>query len=207
MIDQDRRGTDWHSVELDAIIADYFAMLGDELAHRPYVKAQRRAALMEMTGRTAPSIEFKHRNISAVLQEMGLPWIWGYKPAPNYQDALSDAVARYLDMHREVLETAPVAQHLVTNVGDVFTPAPVVVPRATPPSLERLIRKFDPVERDFRNRRLGKAVRSSWSTWNGKDWRTRIATTWPARSGGWPQRMARAPASTCCRSMPAARNA
>jgi len=71
MADESRRGTDWTAIELDAIIADYFAMLGAELAQRPYVKSQHRAALMEMTGRTAPSIEFKHRNISAVLQEMG----------------------------------------------------------------------------------------------------------------------------------------
>ena len=157
MIEQDRRGTDWNSVELDAIIADYFSMLGDELAQRPYVKAQHRAALMEMTGRTAPFIEFKHRNISAVLQEMGAPWIWGYKPAPNYQDALFDAVSRYLDVNRGALETAPSAIPIVTDLNDVFTPAPIIAPRPTRPALERLIRKFDPVERDFRNRQLGKA--------------------------------------------------
>jgi hypothetical protein len=99
MTDQGRHGADWNEVELDAIIADYFVMLGDELAQRPYVKSQHRAALMEMTGRTAPSIEFKHRNISAVLQDSGSPWIWGYKPAPNYQDALYDAVSRYVSVH------------------------------------------------------------------------------------------------------------
>jgi len=35
MADESRRGTDWTAIELDAIIADYFAMLGAELAQRP----------------------------------------------------------------------------------------------------------------------------------------------------------------------------
>jgi len=157
MVDEDRHGTDWNAAELDAIIADYFAMLGDELTQRPYVKAQHRAALMEMTGRTAPSIEFKHRNISAVLQDMGSPWIWGYKPAPNYQDALYDAVFRFISGHGRVLEQLPIVQPTVPDLHVVFVAAPSVTPRPTRPALERLVRKFDPVERDFRNRQLGKA--------------------------------------------------
>lgn len=79
-------------------------MLGEELAKRPYVKAHHRAVLMGQIGRSAASVEFKHRNISAVLQELGLPWIWGYKPALNFQDALFDGVDRYLSSHREVVE-------------------------------------------------------------------------------------------------------
>jgi len=157
MDDKGRQGTDWNTAELDAIISDYFAMLGDELARRPYVKAQHRAALMEMTGRTAPSIEFKHRNISAVLQDMASPWIWGCKPAPNYQDALYDAVFRFVSVHGGVLEQLPIVQPAVTDLLDVFVRAPVVGPRPVRPALERLVRKFDPVERDFRNRQLGKA--------------------------------------------------
>lgn len=158
MADQGRQGKDWDADELDAIIADYFAMLGDELAQRPYVKAHHRAALMQVIGRAAASIEFKHRNISAVLQELGLPWIWGYKPAPNYQDALFDAVDRYLTGHRDVLDRQPATSPVVAvEPGDVFTGMPLLVPRPRKAGLERLVRKFDPVERDFRNRQLGRA--------------------------------------------------
>jgi hypothetical protein len=77
MADQGGQGEDWVAGELDAIIADHFAMLGDELAQRPYVKSHHRAALMQLIGRSAGSIERKHQNISAVLKELGLPWIWG----------------------------------------------------------------------------------------------------------------------------------
>lgn len=38
----------------------------------------------------------KHRNISAVLAERGLTYIWGYKPLPNYQGDLADEVDRIL---------------------------------------------------------------------------------------------------------------
>ncbi len=158
MADETRQGEDWDAGELDAIIADYFAMLGDELVQRPYVKAHHRTALMEVTGRSAPSIEFKHRNISAVLQELGLPWIWGYKPALNYQDALFDAVDRYLSGHRQALDAQPVASPtIVLDPADVFTDMPAAVIRPRKVRLERLVRKFDPVERDFRNRQLGRA--------------------------------------------------
>lgn len=40
---------------------------------------------------------------------------------------------------------------------DVFTEMPATAPRPRLPALERLVRKFDPVERDFRNRQLGRA--------------------------------------------------
>lgn len=157
MAEETRQGEDWSAIELDAIIADYFAMLGDELAQRPYVKAHHRVVLMQMTGRSAASVEFKHRNISAVLQELGLPWIWGYKPAPNYQEALFEAVDRYLSVNRNIVEHQPAAPPVTVIATDVFTEMPATAPQPRRPALERLVRKFDPVERDFRNRQLGRA--------------------------------------------------
>jgi len=158
MANQTRQGEDWNPFELDAIIADYFTMLSEELAKRPYVKAHHRALLMEQTGRSAASVEFKHRNISAVLQELGLPWIWGYKPAPNYQDALFDAVDRYLTGHNAVLDPQSVpTSPVVADLDSVFTAVPQMTSRTRREGLERLVRKFDPVERDFRNRQLGRA--------------------------------------------------
>lgn len=71
MADQEKIGTEWQDDELDAIIADYFSMLDAELNHRPYVKSHHSAALMAQIGRTHRSVEFKHQNISAVLEELG----------------------------------------------------------------------------------------------------------------------------------------
>jgi hypothetical protein len=100
--DQEKIGRPWSDDELDAIIADYFTMLDAELSRRPYVKFRHSAALMERIGRTHRSVEFKHQNISAVLDELGLPWIPGYKPKRNYQAAIFDAIDRFLSARRDV---------------------------------------------------------------------------------------------------------
>lgn len=74
----------WTDEENDLIVADYFAMLADDIAGCLYNKAEHRHALIPLLqGRTEGLIEFKHRNISAVLKGLGEAWIPGYKPAFN----------------------------------------------------------------------------------------------------------------------------
>ena len=173
MADQSRVGTDWNAEELDAIVADYFAMLADELAGRSYVKSHHNAALREKIGRTAGSVERKHMNISAVLKELGLPTIDGYKPFSNFQDALGQTIERYLIEHPDILRGDAFVPRWgrdavsATSASSVIEPPAIFVDEAPPPpgaarpprpaGLERLVRKFDPVARDFRNRTLGKA--------------------------------------------------
>jgi hypothetical protein len=91
MPDDAKAGTHWQDEELDAIVADYFTMLAADLSGRPYVKSQHSKALMAKIGRSHRSVEFKHQNISAVLDELGMSWIPGYKPKKNYQNAIFDA--------------------------------------------------------------------------------------------------------------------
>lgn len=101
MTDLLKVGTDWSVDELDAIVAEYFAMLSAQSAGQTFVKAQRARALDARIGRGAKSIEFKHMNISAVLTELGMPIIRGYRPMTNYQRAIFPALERYLDAHPE----------------------------------------------------------------------------------------------------------
>jgi hypothetical protein len=82
-------------------------MLAADLSGRPYVKSSHSRALMAQIGRTRRSVEFKHQNISAVLDELGMPWIPGYKPKGNYQNAIFDAIDRYLTKHPDILEPVP----------------------------------------------------------------------------------------------------
>src|SRR5437773_2711715 len=124
MADQAKIGTDWQNDELDAIVADYFAMLESDLHGRPYVKAQHSKRLMAEIGRTHRSVEFKHQNISAVLDELGMPWIPGYKPKRNYQNAIFDAIDRYLTRHPNAAEGADVAGARPKEAGDVFVSPP-----------------------------------------------------------------------------------
>ena len=67
-------------------------MLTDELAGRPYSKTEHRLELRKAVNRSHGLVERKHQNISAIMQELGLPWINGYKPLGNFQRALLDAV-------------------------------------------------------------------------------------------------------------------
>lgn len=153
-------GSIWSDQEVDLIVADYFSMLADELAGRPYSKSQRNEALQSLIQRSRKSIEFKHCNISAVLERLGLPSIAGYKPLPHFQNALLDGVERYLSARgAPVFEFATAAE---TRVGEPpslwIGPPPDVTPKDEKETqrLRQLIRKFDPAERDARNRRLGK---------------------------------------------------
>jgi hypothetical protein len=159
MAEGTKSGTNWQDDELDLIVADYFDMLAADLSGQAYVKSRHNAALMAKIGRSHRSVEFKHQNISAVLDELGMPWIPGYKPKWNYQNAIFDAIDRYLTEHTNILEPAPKPQMARPLPVEVFVAAPVL--RATreriPQRLRQLIVKFDPVERDHLNRSLGKA--------------------------------------------------
>jgi hypothetical protein len=162
MADDTKTGTDWQDDELDAIVADYFEMLVADLAGRPYVKSRHSEVLMAKIGRTRGSVEYKHENISAALDELGMPWISGYKPHRNYQNAILDALDRYLTQHPAFLEPVPTSPTAVTPPSVVFVdpPARTAANEPIPDRLRYLVRKFDPVQRDLRNRSLGKAGES-----------------------------------------------
>jgi Domain of unknown function (DUF3883) len=161
-IKTEKSGTTWRDDELDLIVADYFSMLSAELSGKPYIKSRHSAALMEATGRSHRSVEFKHQNISAVLDELGMSWIAGYKPKRNYQNAIFDAIDRYLTKYPGILEPSPRQQPILPDSGHVFVDPPVRQPstKEIPKRLRQLIAKFDPVERDERNRSLGRAGES-----------------------------------------------
>ena len=88
---------DWSKLEVEAAVADYLDMLALELRGEPFNKAEHNRNLAQvLNGRTRGSIERKHQNISAVLIELGYPYIDGYKPLRNYQELLKDVVEERL---------------------------------------------------------------------------------------------------------------
>ncbi|MFD1702924.1 DUF3883 domain-containing protein [Methylopila henanensis] len=156
---EDLAGSDWTNEQVDLIVADYFDMLGLELSGKPFVKAQRNAALQALTGRSRGSIEFKHQNISAVLLRLGIPWIQGFKPRANFQRALVDGVERHLAARPALFEN-PVATVAPTGLAEqtslFFEAPPTPGFEPTPAPLERIVKKFDSALRDARNRALGR---------------------------------------------------
>jgi hypothetical protein len=159
MAASDRTGEDWNEQEIDLIVADYFDMRDMELRGEPYVKSQHNAELQKLTGRSKGSIEFKHQNISAVLDALCMPWIPGYKPMVNFQRALFNSVERFLDIRPEAVSALPTKEITLAEQGALFVgEAPVKIerPEDANPALARLVRKFDPAARDERNRALGR---------------------------------------------------
>ncbi|MBZ9842195.1 DUF3883 domain-containing protein [Mesorhizobium sp. CA5] len=152
-------GSDWTDREIDLIVADYFDMLSLELAGRAFVKAQRNAALQEFTGRSRGSIEFKHHNISAVLDRLGMIWLRGYVPRRNFQRALVDGVERHIALNPTLFEnpmSAASAPGLHEPQQIFFEEPPIASVEGVPAALERIVRRFDPALRDARNRQMGK---------------------------------------------------
>lgn len=157
-------GDSWTDAENDLIVADYFAMLADDIHKHPYSKAEhRRTLLPRLNGRSEGSVEFKHQNISAVLKGFGEDWIPGYKPAFNYQTSLEDAVERWLKLNPAWLDRLSVVRP-VTGLQEAapiwIGPAPTLSNQPPPQELEqvlRIARKFDVAGRDERNRTLGRA--------------------------------------------------
>jgi hypothetical protein len=156
----DVRGTHWTATEVDLIVADYFNMLASQFGGLPYNKAQHNEALQRLIPRSRKSIEFKHCNISAVLERLGMPIIPGYKPLPHFQNALLDGVERYLALRGQpIFEMGNVAEPRVAEAQTLWLgPPPTPSPKATDETegLRRLVRKFDPAARDARNRKLGR---------------------------------------------------
>lgn len=154
----------WTDAENDLIVADYFAMLAEDVAGHPYNKAEHRRQLLPLlNNRSDGSVEFKHQNISAVLKGLGEVWITGYKPAFNFQTSLIDAVAGWLAMNPDwthrTLSSRPVdgmAEAAQLWIG----PAPTLTNQPPPDELEQMLhiaKKFDVAARDERNRALGTA--------------------------------------------------
>ena len=96
----------WSEEEIKAIVKDYFTMLRAEIEGRDYNKAEhRRGLLPRLNSRSNGSIERKHQNISAVMIEMGLPYIDGYKPLANYQKKLfPEIIENMIAEDRRLLE-------------------------------------------------------------------------------------------------------
>jgi hypothetical protein len=159
----------WSTSEVAAAVEAYFKMLRLELSGFKYNKTKHRHALREkLKNRSEGSIELKHQNISAVLIEMGIQYIDGYKPRFNYQRSLlPDAVTNYLKANPEIqalFEADSLATPTVPSVEDFLAAL------EEPPASEekKASSVFEPraiynptgvnyLEQEARNRSLGEA--------------------------------------------------
>ncbi len=106
-LDREEHWMDWSREEVEAIVADYLHMLALELAGQAYNKTEHRRRLqLLLEQRSNGSFEFKHCNISAVMVNLGIPYIRGYQPRGNYQALLETVVEEQLRLKPMLDQTA-----------------------------------------------------------------------------------------------------
>src|SRR5688572_3395404 len=85
-------------------------MLEHELRGEAYNKREHNRRLQQqLPRRSAGAIEFKHANISAILIELGFPYVDGYKPRGNYQELLKQELVARLQIDTSLARAAAAA--------------------------------------------------------------------------------------------------
>lgn len=89
----------WTDEELRAAVDAYSWMLRQEIGGQPYEKSTVNHSLRDgaLRNRSKGSVEYRMQNISAVLLELGLPWINGYKPSGHVGDRVTALITEYLE--------------------------------------------------------------------------------------------------------------
>jgi hypothetical protein len=161
------QGENWSRLEVEACVADYLTMLTLELNGQRYSKTDHAKALMQkLDGRSRPSIEFKHCNISAVMLALGFPYIDGYKPRGNYQGMLLDVVEAQVQTHAGLQDAAQAAVLRPATAASLDAGEAIWVPAPKPLRIREAsasyLPRFSPAKRDYlaqetRNRSLGRA--------------------------------------------------
>jgi hypothetical protein len=161
-------GEDWSRFEVEACVAEYLHMLTMQLNGQAFVKSKRILALMQrLDGRSKASVEYKFRNISAVMLELGWPTVGGYKALQNYQLLLHEVVEAQLQGNRNLQAATEHAVHqpaVPMELGAlhkvwVDPPRPARIRDQPSPDYAP---RFSPAKRDYlamesRNRSLGAA--------------------------------------------------
>ena len=152
--------TRWSDQEIEIIVRDYLDMLRIEEDGGAFNTAERNRALQARIGRSRGSIEYKHRNISAVMERLGLRFIQGYYPAQNFQRRLYEIIGEQL-IESNLVETLSgrVVEWPILSSGLTFMPPPAkgLPPNISDRHVRRIVSNLDPAARDARARKLGEA--------------------------------------------------
>ena len=165
--------TRWSADEVRELVADYLGMLDATLRGDRVNKAEHwRALQSRLAGRTRPSIEMKHQNVSAVLLALDLDYLDGYVPLRNYErkilpEIVKEALAarpELIDLMRLEASRPPaderkrVGDHILREVEPPPRAAGRGGKKATPGTHITPARDWAAVaEAEARNRDLGRA--------------------------------------------------
>jgi uncharacterized protein DUF3883 len=153
---------EWSKLECETIVTDYLSMLEKELKGESFNKTEHRKLLQEKcSGRSEGSIEYKHQNISAILIELGYPYIIGYKPAFNYQKLLKETIEAALQINSIAQASDElIAEETMDVKGVKWDKVLVDAPDFNYQESKILTRDFNPrqynfTDRERQNKKLG----------------------------------------------------
>ncbi len=101
------RRTDWTEEELGAAVGAYLKMLRIEIGGSRVVKKRVNEELRAgvLANRSQSAVEYRMRNISRVLDDLGLPWIDGYRPASNVGNEVRRKIeAQIKDLGKDLVD-------------------------------------------------------------------------------------------------------
>lgn len=160
-------GAAWTRREVELVVSVYLHMLRMQLMGQTPNKAEHNRQLQAMLpARSKASIEYKHCNISAVLVELGVPPLVGYKPLFNYQQLLMVVVSESIGKDSRLDEAAlrqvetPAEAPLLDSFERFVVAPPEGQRLSTYDRAEVHDRKLvmrDYLQREARNRSLGSA--------------------------------------------------
>lgn len=161
-------GAAWTRREVELVVGVYLHMLRMQLMGQTPNKAEHNRQLQSMLpARSKASIEYKHCNISAVLVELGVPPLIGYKPLFNYQQLLipvvSEAIARDSRLDEAALRQVetPAEAPLLDSFARFVVAPPEGQRLSTYDRMEQVRDRplvvRDYLQREARNRSLGAA--------------------------------------------------
>lgn len=111
-------------------------MLDLEIRGEPFVKTAHIQNLARLLGgRSEGAIQFKYGNISAVLDDLGLPFIDGFKPYRNYQRLLFEVVDDRVRADKALL--ARIKAQVLSPVAAVPTIEDILAVLVAPPEPEK----------------------------------------------------------------------
>ncbi len=170
MAESESERRDWTRIEVEATVSAYVEMLLRELQGEPYNKTQNRRTLLRLlNNRTEGAIERKHQNISAILIEIGLPYIAGYKPLRNFQELLRNVVKDRVALTpalipsvQTAIERMPLSVPIVDDILRFIVDPPMSRERSASPQVREMphtpyVFRTNYLMREAQNSHLGRA--------------------------------------------------
>ena len=142
-------------------------MFACQVRREPFNKAAHNRALRHhLDDRSRSAVERKHQNVSAVLIELGVPYIDGYKPLGNVQRLLREVVQEHLPEFEALVARDVEEPQRPVPIGDLLDIL-VDPPESTAREIRQLRPEYvvpgrtagtvDYLRREARNRSLGGA--------------------------------------------------